>query len=172
EAQVGAGIGGVHRVFADDHRVVVGIGDAAAAAGPRHAREPLRRGGVHQGVHFARLADVPVLAELAGEVAAGGAEREHAGAGIEMVEWLLLDGIDAEARRAAVGGEHHFIAHALAHEAGAALAFVQPAVARAQVALHAPVVEQVPPASGILDDPHTPRGGAIHALWRPCGVHA
>ena len=38
---------------------------------------------------------------------------------------------------------------ALAHEARAALAFVQPAVARAQVALDAPVVEHVPPASGI-----------------------
>ena len=32
-------------------------------------------------------------------------------------------------------------ASALAHETGAALTFVQPAIARAQVALHAPVLE-------------------------------
>ena len=67
-----------------------------------------------------------------------------------MIERLLLDRIDAEARRAAVGGEHHRVAVALAHEAGAALALVQPAVARTQVALDAPVVEPVPPAAGMV----------------------
>ncbi len=65
-----------------------------------------------------------------------------------MVERLLLDRIDAEARRAAVGGQHHRVADALAHEARAALALVQLAVARAQVALDAAVVEAVPPAAG------------------------
>ena len=65
-----------------------------------------------------------------------------------MVERLLLDRVDAEARRAAVGRQHHRVAFALAHEARAALALVQAAVARAQVALDATVVESVPPAAG------------------------
>ena len=78
-----------------------------------------------QPVHLARLGDVPVLAELAGQVAAGGAEREHAGARVEVVERLLLDRVDAEARAAAVGGQHHASPTALAHEAQAALALVQ-----------------------------------------------
>src|SRR5439155_23714963 len=87
--------------------------------------------------------------ELAGQVAAGGAEGEHAGARIELVQRLLLDRVDAEAGAAAVGGEHHRVALALAHEAHAALAVVQLAVARAQVALDAAVVELVPPAARI-----------------------
>ena len=69
---------------------------------------------------------------------------------VEVIERLLLDRVDAEARRAPVGREHHRVADALAHEARAALAFVQPAVARAQVALDAAVVEHVPPAAGIV----------------------
>src|SRR5207302_9672027 len=91
---------------------------------------------VLQLVHLARLGDVPVLAELAREVAARGAEGKDARAGIEVVERLLLDRVDAEARRAAVGGEHHAAAFHLADETEAALALVQLAVARAEVALH------------------------------------
>ena len=66
-----------------------------------------------------------------------------------MVEGLFLDRIDAEARRAPVGREHHRVAHARAHEAGAALALVQAAVARTEVALDAPVVEAMPPAARV-----------------------
>jgi hypothetical protein len=44
------------------------------------------------------------------------------------------------------------LALALAHEAGAALAVAQLAVARAEVALDAAVVEDVPPAAGVLLD--------------------
>jgi hypothetical protein len=63
-----------------------------------------------------------------------------------VVERLLLDRVDAETGGAAVGGEHHRIAFTLAHEAQTALAIVQPAVARAQVALEAAVGERMPPA--------------------------
>ena len=142
-----AGVGGVHRVLGEDDRVVVGEGDAPAARPRGRSGDRLGRRGIHQRVHLARLRDVPVLAELAGEVAAGRAERKDRRAGIEMIERLLLDRIDAEARRAAVGGQHHRIRFALAHEAHAALALVQPAVARAQVALDAAIVEAVPPAA-------------------------
>ena len=64
-----------------------------------------------------------------------------------MVERLLLDRVDAEARGAPVGREHHRVALARAHEAGAALALVQAAFARAEVALDAAVVHAVPPAA-------------------------
>src|SRR5262249_32082542 len=100
------------------------------------------------------LGDVPVLAELAREVAPRGAERQDARAGVEVVERFLLDRVDAKARGAAVGGEHHAVALAHAHEARSALPLVQAAVARAQVALQPAVVEQMPPAAdvGTLDD--------------------
>ncbi len=67
-----------------------------------------------------------------------------------MVERLLLDGIDAEPRRTSVGREDHRVAVALPDEAGAALALVQPAVARTEIALDAAVVEAVPPATRMM----------------------
>jgi hypothetical protein len=148
DAQRMAGVGGVHGVFGEDHRVVVGEGHALRAVLLRGAGDGLRRGVIHQAVHVARLGNVPVLAELAGQVAAGGAEGQHAGTGVEVVERLLLDRVDAEARTAAVGGQQQFAALHGAHEAGGALALVQLAVARAEVALDAAVVELVPPAGG------------------------
>ena len=63
-----------------------------------------------------------------------------------MVERLLLDRVNAEAGRAAISRQDHLVFDVLADEAGAALAFVQLAVARAQVALDAPAVDGVPPA--------------------------
>ena len=141
-----AGDGGVHRVLGEDDRVVVGEGHAGRPAGQRGFGDALRRGFVLQAVHLAALRDVPVLAELAGQVAAGGAEGQHGRAGQEVVQRLLLDRVEREARAAAIGGEHDRIAPALAHEAQAALALVQPAVARTQVALQAAVGHRVPPA--------------------------
>ena len=143
-----AGVRDVHRVLGEDHRIVVGEGDRLAAELQRRLRDHLRRRLVHQPVHLLRLRDVPVLAELAREVAARGAERQHARARIELVERLFLDRVDAESGRAAVGGEQHPAALHLAHEAQAALPLVQPAVARAQVALDAAVRQRVPPAAG------------------------
>jgi hypothetical protein len=89
-----------------------------------------------------------------------------------VVERLLLYRIDTEARRAAVGGQHHPIADPLAHEASAALLAVQAAVARAQVALHAAVVEHVPVARRIesradakIEIVHRGDGGSSGSLY-------
>src|SRR5207247_8943542 len=131
--------------------IVIGERDAPAASRLRGASDHLRRGLVHQRVRRARLGEVPVLAELAREVAAGGAEGECARAGEELVERLLLDRIDAESRRAAVGRQHHGLALALTDEAGAALAIVQSAVAWTEVTLDAAIVQRVPVTSGIID---------------------
>jgi len=111
----------------------------------RDLGDPLGRCRVHQPVHLAALRYVPVLAKLARQVAARGAERQHARSRMKMVQRVLLDRIDAEARVAPVGRERHRVADALAHKAHAALPVVQPAIARTQVALDASVVEPVPP---------------------------
>src|SRR5690606_37723676 len=92
---------------------------------------------------------VPVLAELARQVAARGPEGQDARARVEMIQRLLLDRIDAEPRAAPVGGQHDRVALTRANEAQSALPVVQPAVARAQVALDAAVVERVPPLRGV-----------------------
>jgi hypothetical protein len=143
-----AGVGGVHRVFGEDHGVVVGEGDAFCAVALRGFGNHLRAGLIHQSIHVARLGEVPVLAELAGEVAAGGAEGEDARSRVEVVERLLLDRVDAETGAAAIGGEDHLAAPVGADKAGGALAVVQLAVARAEVALDAAIFQRVPPAGG------------------------
>jgi hypothetical protein len=99
-----------------------------------------------EAVDIVRLADAPVLAKAAAEIATGGAERQHAGTRVEVVQRLLLDGVDAEPGTAPVRREEHPVPDPLANEAKPALAVLQLAVARAQVALDAAVVELVPPA--------------------------
>jgi hypothetical protein len=113
----------------EDHRIVVGKGHAAAIQFLRRAGDRLRRGAVGEGVGLAGLADVPVLAEAAGQVAARGAEREDGRSRQEMVQRLLLDRIDAKAARPTVGCEYDLLVLARAHEAHAALILAQLAVA-------------------------------------------
>jgi hypothetical protein len=88
----------VDRVLEENDRIVVGVGDAAAADLDGRFSETLGRSTVGERIHLAGLAHIPVLAELAGQVAAGGAKRQHAAAGIEMIERLFLDRVDAESR--------------------------------------------------------------------------
>src|SRR4029450_8339882 len=121
------------RIFHEDDRVVVGEGDRAAAGFLRGAGDRLRRAAVGERIDLARLRYVPVLAELAGQVAAGGAERQHRRSRQEMVERLLLDRVDAEAGGPPIGGEHDLVVLPRAHEAQAALALAELAVARADV---------------------------------------
>src|SRR5262249_53574553 len=61
----------------------------------------------------------------------------------EVIERLLLDRVNAKAGRAPIGREDNLVAPC-AHEAKAPLPFVQPAVARAQVALDATVRQGMP----------------------------
>jgi hypothetical protein len=117
-------------------------GDAAAAERLGRPRDRLGRGAVGERVDLARLGDVPVLAEGAGEIAAGGAERQDRRAGQEVRERLLLDGIHAEAARAAPRGQHDAVAVARAHEAQTALPVREATLARAHVALQAAVGER------------------------------
>jgi len=67
---------------------------------------------------------------------------------VEVRERLLLDGVDAEAGRPPVRGQHDLIAFAGADEAEPSLPVAEPALAGADVALDPTVVELVPPARG------------------------
>ena len=137
------GVRDIHRVLHEDHRIVVGVRDARATEALRRRRQHLRRRTIRQRIHLARLAHVPVLTELAGEIAARRAERKHRGAGQEMIQRFLLDRIDAEAARAAVGVEPDLAALHASHEAQTALTLMHLAGARTHVALDAAVVERV-----------------------------
>ena len=123
----------VERVFHEDDRIVVGVGDARASEPLGRARDRVRHGERAQARHLAALRDVPVLAERAGEVAARRAEREDRRAGQEVVERLLLDRIDAESGRPAVSRQLHALAvlARAAHEAQAPLPRAHLAEARA-----------------------------------------
>ena len=142
-------LGDVDGELGPDDRIVVGH---------RHRRAALRDGEVdHLGgrdlgrrdVVEPRLGDVPVLAELAAEVAAGGAEREDLRAGEKVVERLLLDGIDGEAGGAAVAERDQLAAFVLADEAEAGLPVAEPTVARAERAEELAARLLVPPTCGM-----------------------
>jgi hypothetical protein len=143
-----AGVGHVDGVLHKDDRVVVGERHAPAAEPVGGLGDDLGGGLVGQGVGLAGLADVPVLAELAGQVAAGGAEGEDRRAGEEVVERLLLDRIDAEAARPAPGLQDDLVVLTGAHEAEPALSFEQLAEPGTDVALDAPVFQGMPVLGG------------------------
>ena len=61
-----------------------------------------------------------------------------------MIQGFLLDRVDAEATGPAVSGQDDGIVFASAHKAKAALPFVQPAKARANITLHTAVIKASP----------------------------
>jgi hypothetical protein len=93
---------------------------------------------------LACLGDVPVLTEATAKVAAGGSEREHAAAGVEVVERLFFDRVDAEARGLSVAGQHDRAVPGFPHETKPALPVVHTAVAWAGVTLHPAVRHGLP----------------------------
>ena len=88
----------VDRVLQEDDRIVVGVGDRARSGCLCGANDGLRCGFGLQAVEAPGFRDIPVLAELACEIAARSAEREDGRARQEVVQGLLLDRVDAEAR--------------------------------------------------------------------------
>jgi hypothetical protein len=61
-----------------------------------------------------------------------------------VIQRFFLDRIDAESAGTSVGRQHDLLVLAGPHEAKSTLAFVQFAKPRANVALHAVIVELVP----------------------------
>ncbi len=144
DTALATGLRHVDGVLVEDHRVVVGEGDATAPEPHRRLGQLLGRRRVRQPIHLTRLTDVPVLTELARQIATGGAERENRRPRQEVVERLLLYRIDAEAAGAAVGREDDLLVLAHADEAHAALTLPQPTEPRTEIALHPSVLELVP----------------------------
>src|SRR4051794_10425551 len=133
------GDGAIDGIFGEDHRIVVGKGDAAAADLRCGLCDGFGRCPSAQPVILACFGDVPVLTESAAEVTPSGAKRQHAAAWVEVVERLLLDGVDAEAGRAPVARQDDAAIARLPHKTKAALALMQLTEARAKVALEAAV---------------------------------
>ena len=91
-------IGDIHRILGENDRVVIGESNALGAGTLSCVSDLVGPREVHQPVHVARLGDVPVLTELARQVAAGGAEGQYARPGEKMIQRFLLDRVDAEPR--------------------------------------------------------------------------
>jgi hypothetical protein len=64
----------VDGIFEENHGVVVGKGNRTAAAAHRRIGNGFRRGYILNPIEIAGFGDVPVLAELAGQVTACGAK--------------------------------------------------------------------------------------------------
>src|SRR6516165_8927948 len=86
----------VDRIFKKNYGVVVSKGNRTAAAAHRRIGNGFRGSHILNPVEIASFRDVPVLAELAGQVAPGGAKRQDRRARQEMIERLFLDRIDAK----------------------------------------------------------------------------
>ena len=86
----------VDRIFKKNDGVVVGKGNRTAAAAHRRFGDGFRGSHILNAVEIAGFGDVPVLAELAGQVASRGAKRQDRRAWQEMIERLFLDRIDTK----------------------------------------------------------------------------
>jgi len=112
-----AGLGDIDGILMKDDRVVVGVGDAAAAEFFSGQSDCKGIGMVCKRIHLPGFADVPVLAEFASEIATGGSKGEYRRARQEVVEGLFLDRIQAIAARASIGGKYDLAFDAGANEA-------------------------------------------------------
>src|ERR1700730_8136474 len=105
----------------------------------------------------AGLRNIPVLAEEAAHVAAGSAHAEYARTWQKMIQRLLLDGIDLECGRRAITQAVKLAAFIDADETESRLTRNDVAVARAKIAVCAPIGFRFPPAGfveslGLLED--------------------
>jgi hypothetical protein len=66
-----------------------------------------------------------------------------------MIERFFLDRIDAKSGRTPIGGEHDLLVLPGADKAQPALAFVQFAIARTDIALEAPIRQSMPIAAWV-----------------------
>ena len=141
EAGLVSGIGYIHQEFTEDHRLAVGVGNGWTAVLFRQFDNPLRGNVVGGDLLGTRLGDVPVLAEFAVDVAAGGGQRERERPGQVMEEGLLLDGIDVRRAHARMHQRVVGSSAILPHSAIAAFAISHRAFARTQLALDLPILK-------------------------------
>jgi hypothetical protein len=92
-----AGLRHVDRILEKDHGIVVRERNGPAAALHRGFRNRFGRGEILNAIEIAGLRDVPVLAELAGQIAAGSTKRQDRRTRQEVIERLLFNRVDAKA---------------------------------------------------------------------------
>ena len=166
------GIGRVHCVFGKDDRIVVSKCDAIAAHFSGSFRNPFRTGLVLETIHFTAFGNIPVLSELAGQIAAGSSKAEHAASRVEMVERFLFNRVDAKAGAAAIRRQHHRIGLAGPDKTQPSLSVMQPTFPRAKITLNSAIIQSMPPtgritrrSSGMLSEPvHAISGRLKHWL--------
>ncbi len=115
----------INRVFCKDDGIVVSKGDRSAAKSPSLIGNVFRGRRVGELVPRACLADVPILAKTAAEIAAGGSKGEHTSSRQEVVQRFFLDRVDAESAAATIGRQHDSVFQAFANKTETALAFIQ-----------------------------------------------
>src|SRR5688572_19987736 len=125
DALLAARFGDVDGILHENGRVVISISHAAAAQPTCGSRNCFRCGGIRERIPFTRLADIPVLAEPAGEIAAYRAEGQDRRPWKIMIQRLLLDRVYAVAAGVPVGCEDDRAVVVGAHETQTALAVVQ-----------------------------------------------
>src|SRR5262249_296010 len=139
----------VDRIFKKNHGIVVSKSNRAAPAAHRRIGNGFRGSHILNPVEIAGFGDVPVLAELPGQLAPPAATSQDRSAWQEMVERFFLDRINTKSGRTSVSGEHDLLVLPSAHKAEPALAFVQLAIARTNIALDAPIRQSMPIAGWV-----------------------
>src|SRR5262249_26221534 len=98
DSPLATGLRYINRIFEKNHGIIVSKGDRPASASHCRVCDFLRRSHILNAIKIPGFGDIPVLAELAGQVTASGAEGQDWRARQKVIERLLLDGIDAKAR--------------------------------------------------------------------------
>lgn len=124
----------VDSVFCPNYRIVVGEGNTAAVGFVSGLSDGLGGGDVAEAFYFSRFRDIPVLAELATEIAACGTKGKNWSAWQEMIKRFFFDGVDTEACASAVGIENHLAIAIFANEAKAFITWIEVAMSGAQLA--------------------------------------
>ena len=151
------GFADVNDVFAPDGGFVVGEGDGITAVLLGEERNLFGRKVLGVDLILMGFGDVPILAEEAAHVAAGGTDAEDFRAGEKMAEGLFLDGIDLESGGGGIAEAEELAAPIHADEAETGLAGADVAVARTEIAVEAAVGIGRPPegfveGGGFLED--------------------
>ncbi len=127
-----------------NHWIIVGKGNGTALELFGHGRQFFRGCSVCQCVYFSRFTYVPVLAKLAGQIAARGAKGKHRRSRQKMIEWFFLNGINTKTTGTTIAGKHYLAILAGPDKTQTLLPFMQFAGARTHITLDTPVIEGVP----------------------------
>ena len=115
----------VEQVLREDEGLVVGVGDDGRLAGADRLDNVAGRGEADAVIFRRGLRGLPVLAEFAAQRAARRADGVSLGARQEVIEGLLLDGVDVDGDGTAVDEALHFAARVHPRTALAPLVLLQ-----------------------------------------------